>query len=207
MIDNISFGSTFRIPVSQPGINAAKKAKLRTLIESYPNGLIGKNKTGNARVSMPNSEDATFIQKLKTIGYKVFQKFEAEDVPKRDIDKYIKRALDNRDYHQLGKNRKSGKVTRTEYKPEQQVEETFSSYIEPNKKSDKVFSEPVKKETVVQPKSTALTDSTPKLRKPRLNYEPDPAVRARLRQTENYKKTVEEYGKEFAEAVYFGIIE
>ena len=199
MIDKISFGSTFRIPVSQAGINSAKKAKLRELIESYPNGLIGKNKTGNARVSMPNSEDANFIKKLKTIGYKVFQKFEAEDVPKRDIDKYIKRALDNRDYHQLGKNRKGGKVIHTEYKPETTVEENFIEEVKPQKRT---YSKPIQKEVVSKEENT-----TPKLRKPRLNYEPDPAVRARLRQTENYKKTVEEYGKEFAEAVYFGIIE
>ena len=39
---DITFGSTYRIPISQAGINSAKKARLKELIESYPNGLIGK---------------------------------------------------------------------------------------------------------------------------------------------------------------------
>lgn len=34
----INFTSTYRIPISQPGVNAAKKAKLKELIGSYPNG-------------------------------------------------------------------------------------------------------------------------------------------------------------------------
>ena len=53
----INFGSTYRIPITQAGVNAAKKAKLKELIQSYPNGLIGNSKVGNARVSMPDSED------------------------------------------------------------------------------------------------------------------------------------------------------
>ena len=102
----INFTSTYRIPISQPGINAAKKARLKELIQSYPNGMIGNSKVGNARVSMADSEDAKFIQKLKTIGYKVFQKFEGENVPKENLDVYIKERLDNRDYNQLGKKMK-----------------------------------------------------------------------------------------------------
>ena len=64
----INFTSTYRIPITQAGINSAKKTRLKELIESYPNGLIGKSKTGNARISIPDSEDATFIGKLKKIG-------------------------------------------------------------------------------------------------------------------------------------------
>ena len=72
----INFTSTYRIPISQPGVNAAKKVKLKELIGSYPNGLIGNSKVGNARVSVADSEDENFVRKLKTIGYKIFQKFE-----------------------------------------------------------------------------------------------------------------------------------
>ena len=52
----INFTSTYRIPISQPGVNAAKKAKLKELIGSYPNGLIGNSKVGNARVSVADNE-------------------------------------------------------------------------------------------------------------------------------------------------------
>lgn len=100
----INFGSTYRIPITHAGINAAKKEKLRCLVLSYPNSLISKNKTGYARVSMPNDQDADFIRRLKGIGYKVFQKFEGENINSSDLDVFIKRKLDTRDFQQKGKN-------------------------------------------------------------------------------------------------------
>jgi len=105
-MNEINFTSTYRIPISQPGINSAKKARLKVLINSYANGLIGNSKTGNARVSMNDSEDASFVAKLKTIGYKIYQKFEGENIPKEEIDKVLKKKLDTREYHQTGKNMK-----------------------------------------------------------------------------------------------------
>lgn len=105
-MNEINFTSTYRIPISQPGINSAKKAKLKVLIESYPNGLIGNSKTGNARVSMADSEDTNFVAKLKTLGYKIYQKFEGENIPKEEIDRVLKKKLDAREYHQTGKNMK-----------------------------------------------------------------------------------------------------
>lgn len=75
---DINFTSTYRIPITQAGVNSAKKGRLKELIQSYPNGLIGNSKTGHARISVPDSEDASFIGKLKKIGYKVYQKFEAK---------------------------------------------------------------------------------------------------------------------------------
>ena len=102
----INFTSTYRIPISQPGVNAAKKVKLKELIGSYPNGLIGNSKVGNARVSVADSEDENFVRKLKTIGYKIFQKFEGENIEKDKLDIYIKEKLDTRNYNQIGKNKK-----------------------------------------------------------------------------------------------------
>ena len=103
-MNEINFTSTYRIPITQAGVNSAKKGRLKELIQSYPNGLIGNSKAGNARVSMPDSEDAEFIKKLKTIGYKVYQKFEGENIKKDELDIYIKERLDNRTYKQKGKN-------------------------------------------------------------------------------------------------------
>ena len=56
---NISFGSTYRVPITQPGVNNAKKARLRELADEY-NGLIGSSKTSALRVSLPNKLDAEF---------------------------------------------------------------------------------------------------------------------------------------------------
>ena len=86
----ISFTSTYRIPISQAGVNAAKKAKLKELIESYPNGLIGRSKLGHARISVPDKEDASFVAKLKKIGYKVYQVFDGDNLPKGKIDAFIR---------------------------------------------------------------------------------------------------------------------
>ena len=52
----VNFSSTFRIPVTQPGVNKAKKVKLKGLVDSY-GGLVGTGNTGYARVSIPNEKD------------------------------------------------------------------------------------------------------------------------------------------------------
>lgn len=102
-MSDVSFGSVYRIPITQSGVNAAKKAKLKDLIESYPNGLIGKSKTGFARVSVQDSDDAGFIGKLRAIGYKIFQKFEGDNISRDNLDSYIKAKLDSREFSLKGK--------------------------------------------------------------------------------------------------------
>ena len=225
MIDNISFGSTYRIPITQAGINSAKKAKLKELVESYPNGLCGKSKTGHARVSIANSEDASFIQKLKRIGYKVYQKFEGENIDKEEIDRHIKTLLDNREFTQKGKSPKRMSTALKNkrdfdrnFTPKTQ-EENFDNFVEeivavPEKtQSPKTIEIPnrtnepkVKYHDPFAETDRPKRNQEPKLRKPRLYYEPDEAKRAAMRKTEGYKKMVEEEGEAFAEAVYFGII-
>lgn len=119
MYNKINFGSTFRIPVSQPGVNSSKKLRLKQLVESYPNGLIGNSKTGYARVSVSNNEDNIFISKLKNIGYKRYQIFEGENIPAEEIDIFIKERLKQCDYTQAGcqKKRKSNKLKNELFQP------------------------------------------------------------------------------------------
>ena len=57
---NVSFSSTYRVPITQPGVNNAKKDKLRTLTQKY-GGLISSSKTGAARVSLPNELDDKLV--------------------------------------------------------------------------------------------------------------------------------------------------
>ena len=66
----VNFGSTFRIPVTQPGVNKAKKVKLKGLIDSY-GGLVGTGNTGYARVSVPN-EKALATKFFKFLKVKIF---------------------------------------------------------------------------------------------------------------------------------------
>lgn len=189
----INFTSTYRIPITQAGVNAAKKAKLKELIQSYPNGLIGNSKVGNARVSMPDSEDATFIQKLKTIGYKVFQKFEGENIPKEEMDVYIKERLDNRNYNQIGKKMKR-----------------MSREMKEKRKFDNSFDAPpkvVKKEEAVEEIQPIQTNKEP-VKVAKKNSAQEAAQKAsmeRIKQTPGYIKCKEQYGEEFANAVFFDI--
>ncbi len=154
MTDKISFGSTFRIPITQAGVNSAKKQALRKLVETYPNGIIGKSKVGYARVSIMNSDDARFVQNLKRIGYKVYQKFDGENISKENLDSFIKSKLGEMEYSQTGKN-----------KPR--------------------VSENVKRKLSAKNKKEELR-------------------KERIRQTDEYKRIVGEYGEEAAEFIYFG---
>lgn len=192
----INFGSTYRIPITQAGVNSAKKAKLKELIQSYPNGLIGNSKVGNARVSMPDKEDQNFIRKLKGIGYKVFQKFEGEDISKENLDAFIKEKLDTRDFALKGKQSKR-----------------MSTSLKQQRRYDRNLTLPEKPvdidENIEEIETIAQKINTP-------NNKPAPAAKSKvfdrpiktpdeIRATQGYIDTVNEYGKEFAEAVYFGI--
>ena len=156
----ISFTSTYRIPITQAGVNNAKKLKLRELIESYPNGLIGKSKQGYARVSMPDSEDENFIRKLKGIGYKIYQKFDGENIDADGLDLFIKQKLDARDFNQKGKN--PAPLPR-EMKEQRRLERKFG------KVEDQV-------EKIEQPKTEIIEDfqpqinSKPKIKKSKMEY-------------------------------------
>lgn len=105
-MNNINFTSTYRIPITQAGVNPAKKDKLRQSVEPYPNKLVSKCNTGTVRVSIPDKDDAKFIKNLKTIGYKVFQKFEGENIPKAKLDNYIAQKLKLGEYQQFGTSKK-----------------------------------------------------------------------------------------------------
>ena len=89
-MNNINFTSTYRIPITQAGVNPAKKDKLRELVEPYPNKLVSKNNSGTVRVSIPDKEDEKFTRQLKSIGYKDFQIFEGENIRSGKLDDYIK---------------------------------------------------------------------------------------------------------------------
>lgn len=188
---DVTFGSTYRIPISQAGINSAKKAKLRELIESYPNGLIGKSKVGHARISIADSEDATFIGKLRKIGYKVYQKFEGENIDKEDLDIFIKERLDSRNYSQKGK--KPDRLSR-EVREKRRFDRNYTAPEILGTDTENLIEASVAGETK---KSGEIFESAFAPKKVKTSEE--------IRQSEGYLKLVAEDGEAFAEAVYFGI--
>ena len=108
-IQNTSFGSTYRIPLVEQNITPAKRAALKKLASKYQNYRYPKGNNGCVRLSIRKRLDLGFEQKLRQLGFKVFQKFEKHNIPKTDnrMDKYISATLKNGEYHQFGK-QKSG---------------------------------------------------------------------------------------------------
>lgn len=199
---NISFGSTYRIAITQTGINNAKKERLKQLIESYPNGMIGKSKTGYARVSIPNSEDDNFVRKLKTIGYKVFQKFEGENISTDKLDMYIKEKLDTREYNQLGKNKK--RLT-AELRKTRRYDNSFDAPPKKKRNDELIVDdiESVSESTVATPKVAPkhqVSQEKKRYMYPEVIYTNDYIIR----NSYEYKKARDEYGVEAAEFIFFG---
>jgi hypothetical protein len=191
----INFTSTYRIPITQAGVNSAKKAKLKELIESYPNGLIGKSKTGNARVSIPDSEDGKFIGKLRKLGYNIYQKFEGEDISKENLDVFIKEKLDNRTFNQKGKSPK--RMTR-EMKEDRRYQRRLDAQKAPSKNTlaREAEFESIRKQREIQVKEQEEERKLMKTIEERQKME--------IRASEDYIRIAEKEGKEFAEAVFFG---
>ena len=109
-MNEISFKSTYRIPLIEQGINPAKRESIKKLCSKYQNVLFPKGNNGFVRISIRKRLDEKFEQKIKQLGFKVFQKFERHNVPKTAIDNnltkldiYINEALKNREYKQFGK--------------------------------------------------------------------------------------------------------
>ena len=180
----VNFGSTFRIPVTQPGVNKAKKVKLKGLIDSY-GGLVGTGNTGYARVSVPNEKDESFLRKLKSIGYKVF---EGENISRKSLDDYIKSCLDARDYKQVGKQK--AKVSNVKSKL------NYMDYTTDNK-----FEQPIhdikQEKAVITPKK--IVEETKFFN----GEAADTEHQNRIRNSESYKDIVARYGEEAAEAIFF----
>ena len=103
--NNTTFTSTYRIPLVEQNISSAKRETLKKLVSKYQNYLYPNGNQGNVRLSIRKRLDEGFEQKLRQIGFKVFQRFERHNVPKTNnrMDNYIKEELKNGNYHQFGK--------------------------------------------------------------------------------------------------------
>ena len=103
--DDVVFSSTYRIPLVAQNISSAKRETLKKFVSRYQNYLYPNGNQGNVRVSIRKRLDEGFEQKLRQIGFKVFQRFERHNIPKTNnkMDNYIKEELKNGNYRQFGK--------------------------------------------------------------------------------------------------------
>lgn len=104
----ISFTSTYRIPLTEQNVTVAKRTSLKKLASKYQNYRYPNGSDGYVRVSIRKRLDAKFEEKLKSIGISVYQKFNRHNVPKTNgkMDIYIKSELDAGNYKQYGKQKK-----------------------------------------------------------------------------------------------------
>ena len=101
--NNTSFGSTYRIPLVEQNVSSAKREALKKMASRYENVLYPNGNQGCVRVSIRKRLDEGFEQKLRQIGFKVYQKFERHNIPKWNMDGYIKGQLKEGNYRQFGK--------------------------------------------------------------------------------------------------------
>ena len=177
----INFKSTYRIPITQAGMNSAKKKALKSMVLGYENSLVGNGNTGFARVSIPKSEDNIFVQKLKQIGCKIYQVFDEHNLNLSEIDEYIKDALNQRDFQQRGKQMKKG------------------ASVKKHISSEKMFAE-CTPETRAQERAELAQIVPKKVVSPRT----DEGKKEQLRKTPDYIRIKDKYGEEFAEVLFFG---
>ncbi len=102
---NISFSSTYRIPLVEQHVTQSKREALKTMASKYQNVMYPNGNQGYVRVSIRKRLDDGFEKKLKQLGFKIYQKFDRHNIPKTDgkMDEYIKEALKTGDYRQFGK--------------------------------------------------------------------------------------------------------
>lgn len=94
-MSEISFGSTYKIPVVQWGINNTKKLQFKALIGSYSGEICGKGTDAFALLSIPDKKDLTFVRKLQKIGYNDYLQIEGEKIPKNKLEAYVNNALNS----------------------------------------------------------------------------------------------------------------
>ena len=106
--NKLRIGVNCRVPLNE-GLNKAKKNALKQLALEYgPFVAMPSGNQGAVRVSIPNSNDKEFEQKLRQVGVKVYQKFEESCLPPDEMDRYIKSCLDSRNYISVGKQMRKG---------------------------------------------------------------------------------------------------
>ena len=102
------FKSTYRIPLVEQNVSSAKRDALKKLASKYQNALYPKGNQGCVRISIRKRLDEGFEQKIRQLGFKVFQRFERNNVPKTNdkLDNYIKEELQSGNYKQFGKQKR-----------------------------------------------------------------------------------------------------
>ena len=88
-MSEVSFRSSYKIPVSQWGVNNTKKIQFKSIIGSYAGKICGKGKDAFAILSISDKKDKSFIDKIRKLGYYQFEMFDNNNFPE-NLNKLLK---------------------------------------------------------------------------------------------------------------------
>lgn len=88
-MSQVSFGSSYKIPVSQWGINNTKKMQFKAIVGSYAGKICGKGKDSFAVLSIPDKKDRSFMDKIRKLGYYQLEVYENNSFPE-NLKKLLK---------------------------------------------------------------------------------------------------------------------
>lgn len=106
MNNTINFTSSYRFPMTQPGLNRAKREALVPELLKHSGEIdifqIPKTGKGNGRISVNEIYDSLVEQLLKKFGFKRYQKLPLHEVSIDKVDEYVKTMRQTGDYIQKG---------------------------------------------------------------------------------------------------------
>ncbi len=113
MNNSINFTSSYRFPMTQPGVNRFKreslKPELMKHIDKISSMQLPNTGKGNGRVSVKEQYDGFIEGILKRFGFKRYQKLPLHDASIEQVDDAVRNLSKTNDYQQKGMQKKAFK--------------------------------------------------------------------------------------------------
>ena len=106
MKNTINFTSSYRFPMTQPGVNRFKRESLKPELMKYTDRIgafqIPNTGKGHGRISVKENYDGFVEDILKRLGFKRYQKLPLHDVSIAAVDEAVRNLGKTNDYIQKG---------------------------------------------------------------------------------------------------------
>lgn len=116
MQNNINFTSSYRFPMTQPGVTRFKRESLEPELMKHLDKIssmqIPNTGKGNGRISVKEVYDGFVEGILKRFGFRRYQKLPLHDASIEDVDAAVRNLSKTNDYQQKGMQKKPFKNKR-----------------------------------------------------------------------------------------------
>ncbi len=116
MQNNINFTSSYRFPMTQPGVTRFKRENLKPELMKHLDKItafqIPNTGKGNGRISVKEAYDGFIEGMLKRFGFKRYQKLPLHGLSIDDVDAAVRNLSKTNDYQQKGMQKKAIKHKR-----------------------------------------------------------------------------------------------